>query len=165
MEIELGTASINKNQIQIKLHQKYAELQKIDTEELSNKIKTKDYIEENFSSIDKNDYERVLDKFKSMDSNIRIHEQSHASLNSGSSSIHYSYQMGPDGKMYVNCGYTRLNTTLPTDPKQAALKLDEIKKASTASSNMSAADASIARDANLMKIKLAIQEDNKNNII
>jgi len=159
MKIELGTATISKEQILIKLHNKQSQLTQLDKNEVISSNSPKDYIEKFENNIDKNDYERVLDKFKSMDSNTRIHEQLHASLNSGSSSIHYSYQMGPDGKMYVNGGYTRLDTSIPSDPKQASLKLDQIKKASTASSNMSAADASISRNANIMKARLALMQD------
>jgi hypothetical protein len=163
MEIELGTASISKSQILIKLHDKQSLLSDITKDELSGKnqeINYKDYIEKNGTNLDKNDYERVLDKFKSMDSKVRSHEQLHSSLATTSSSINYTYQIGPDGKAYVNGGYVKLDTSMPSDPKQAMVKLDEIKKASTASPQMSAADASISRDANLMKARLALLDEN-----
>jgi hypothetical protein len=165
MDIELGTASISRDQILVKLHNKQSELAKITQEELNGVKKpqeNKDYIEKNGTTLDKNDYERVLDKFKSMDSNIKSHEQLHASLANTSSSINYTYQEGPDGKMYINGGYVRLDTSMPDDPKQAMLKLDQIKKASTAPSEMSAADASISRSANIMKARFALLDENSN---
>jgi len=161
MKIELGTATISKDQILVKLHDKQSELLKVTKEELTPNKYPKDYIEELNNNIDKNDYERVLDKFKSMDSNIRSHEQLHASLAQTNGGINYTYQVGPDGKMYVNGGHVRLDTSMPSDPKEAAFKLGQIQKAATAPDGLSAADASIARDANLMKIKLALQEDNQ----
>ena len=164
MKIMLGTANISKEQIQIKLNNNYAKLEKIDQEELTkNTIEHKDFIEKSTIQVDKNDYERVLEKFKSMDSNIRTHEQLHASLAQTSGAITYTYQIGPDGKMYVNGGHVRLDTSMPSDPKEASFKLDKIKSAALAPDGLSGADASIARDANLMKMKLAILEENQDN--
>lgn len=159
MEIELGTASISKSLIQIQLHDKYAKLSNLDKQENINSfIEHKDFIEKSTNLVDKNDYERVLEKFKSMDSNIRAHEQLHSSLASTKGGITYSYQMGPDGKMYVNGGHVRLETSIPNDQKAASFKLDKIKSAALAPNGLSAADTSIARDANLMKAKLSLQE-------
>jgi hypothetical protein len=69
--------------------------------------------------------------------------------------------MGPDGKMYATGGSVRLDTSMPDDPKAAAAKLDELKKSATSSGNdMSSADSNIAIQANLMKMKLQLQEEN-----
>jgi hypothetical protein len=100
---------------------------------------------------DENDYQRVLDKFKSSDADVKAHEQLHASLAGTKSPISYKYQAGPDGKLYAVGGEVRFDTSMPKDPKEAALKLDKIQKAASAPEGLSAADASIATSANLMK--------------
>lgn len=149
--------------IKVELSQKYAQLNKIDQENINNPSKEKyqDYFEESVvnGNLDKNDYERVLDKFRNMDAKVRMHEQTHASLSNTTSPIQYNYQMGPDGKMYAVGGSVRLDTSMPSDPKAAMNKLDSIINSSTSSgSSMSGADSSIAISANLMKMKLQIQE-------
>jgi hypothetical protein len=94
-----------------------------------------------------------------MDSQVRAHEQLHASLSETTAPIQYNYQMGPDGKMYATGGSVRLDTSLPDDPEAASAKLDEIKKsASSSGSDMSLADGTIAIQANLMKARLANNE-------
>lgn len=159
--------SVSETQIRVKLYQKYAELAQVDNKELQKnqeQSRYQDYIETSTidGKYDKNDYERVLEKFKSMDSNIRMHEQQHAALSGTSSPIEYSYQLGPDGKMYANGGSVRLDTSLPNNPDAASVKLDSIKKSATSSgSDMSGADATIAISANLMKAKLQLQDNNQ----
>ncbi len=157
----IGTANITESAIYVKLSQKYAELAKIDDKvEKENLLKQKqDYIDIGGTNYEKNDYERVLEKFKNVDANIRSHEQAHASLTTTTSPIQYNYQQGPDGKMYAVGGHVRLDTSMPDDPKAAAIKLDQIKKSATANSDMSGADANIAIGANLMKMRLHIEAD------
>ena len=156
----IGKATISKSSILVKLDQKYAQLNAIDQKEIKNNFLSKaDYIEVSGNNYDKNDYERVLEKFKNIDSNIKSHEQSHASSIGTTTPISYNYQMGPDGKMYATGGHVRLDTSIPNDPKAAMAKLDKIQHASNGV-DMSGADSSIARQANLMKMKLQIENTN-----
>ena len=154
----IGTAQITQSAIHVKLSEKYAQLAKIDDETESEsflKIK-QDYIDIGGNNYEKNDYERVLEKFKSSDANIRGHEQLHSSLTATTSPIQYNYQQGPDGKMYAVGGHVRLDTSIPDDPKAAMAKLDKIAKSATANNDMSGADASIAIGAKLMKMRLSL---------
>ena len=149
--------------IKAELSAKYAQLNKIDQESITNpkNEKYQDYFENSVvnGNLDKNDYERVLDKFRNMDAKVRMHEQTHASLTNTTTPIQYNYQMGPDGKMYATGGSVRLDTSIPNDPKAAISKLDSLINSSTSSSSdMSSADSSIAISANLMKMKLQMQE-------
>lgn len=161
----LNTQSyLSESILRTELNNKYAQLNKIDKDNaLNNDFKTyNDYFEESIidGKYDKNDYERVLDKFRNKDSEIRLHEQTHTSLTGTISSIQYSYQMGPDGKMYAVGGSVRLDTSIPSDTNAAINKLDSIISSATSSgANMSAADSSIATSANLMKMRLNFQVD------
>lgn len=162
----IGTGKIvqdgSETQLRVKLYQKYAQLNKIDQESVSKtqeQNQYKDYIESSTidGKYDKNDYERVLEKFKSMDTQVKAHEQAHASLTNTTTPIQYNYQMGPDGKMYATGGSVRLDTSIPDDPKAASLKMDELKKsASSVGAQMSSADSNIAISANLMKARLEL---------
>ncbi|MEA3498125.1 MAG: putative metalloprotease CJM1_0395 family protein [Campylobacterota bacterium] len=155
--------NISITQLEHKLSQKFAELRKIEQKESIEGIKQKDYFEEPNSigkNYDEQDFQRVLNKFKQSDINIRSHEQIHASIGHTTAPISYTYQEGPDGKMYAIGGHVRLDTSIPNDPKAAEFKLDQLKRASTAPSDVSGADMNIATQANLNKILLNIQGGN-----
>ena len=151
--------NISLNQLNSKLSQKYAELQKIDDAQKIESVKHNDYIEQSTTSnnYDEKDFARVLEKFKKSDSEVRSHEQVHASIGQTTAPISYNYQQGPDGKMYVVGGHVRLDTSIPDDPKAAAFKLDQIKRASSGPSDSSPADIGISTQANLNKMLLNMQ--------
>ncbi|AXX92472.1 hypothetical protein CPU12_09465 [Malaciobacter molluscorum LMG 25693] len=133
--------------------QKKAQLANIDKEELlKSSFEKEDSVNLTNTKYDENDYKRVLSKFQNLDAQTRAHEQTHASLSTTRGAINYTYQMGPDGKLYATGGHVRLDTSIPKDPVAALAKLDELKKASSGPSELSSADASIARAANLNKM-------------
>jgi hypothetical protein len=153
------------SQLYSKLSEKLAQLDKIDkTEAISNSLK-KDYIE--VSDVPKNydekDFERILNKFKKMDLEVRSHEQAHATIGATTTPISYNYQEGPDGKMYAVGGSVRLDTSMPSDPKAAQFKLDKIKDAVTSVDIPSSADIAISSQVNLNKLLLQIKGDQNAN--
>lgn len=157
--------NISLNQLYAQLSAKYAQLNKAEEEEKVENISKKDYIEQSSqaTNYDERDFQRVLEKFKKTDANIRTHEQIHASIGHTTSPISYNYQQGPDGKMYAVGGHVRLDTSIPDDPKAAAFKLDQINRAVTAVSDSSGADNAIASQSNLNKILLQLKgEENAN---
>jgi len=93
--------------------------------------------------------------------NIRSHERAHASLATTIAPISYNYQQGPDGKMYAVGGHVKLDTSIPNDPKDAAAKMDKISKSASVNHDMSGADANIAMSANLMKMRLKLENPEK----
>ncbi len=103
---------------------------------------------------DENDYQRVLNKFKNKDNEIRTHEQTHASLGTTTAPINYNFQVGPDGKLYAMGGSVRFDTSIPSNPENAKVKLEELRDASSSVSPLSGADASIAQTTNLNKMLL-----------
>ncbi len=153
------------SELYAKLATKYAELEAIDRKDTINNVQKMDHFDvSNTQNLDENDYQRVLQKFKSRDSEVKSHEQAHAASGITKGAIQYNYQMGPDGKMYAVGGSVRLDTSIPDDPKAAQVKLDKIKDAASASSDMSGADSQITISANLMKMKLAMQGEENANI-
>jgi len=142
-------------QLQFKLTQKLGELDSVGKKEIQSNFQKNDFIDiSNESKYDKNDYQRVLEKFKSSDSEIRTHEQAHAASGHTTTPISYKYQTGPDGNLYAVGGEVRLDTSLPSDPKAAAFKLSQIQESATAPSGLSSADVQISIQANLNKMLL-----------
>jgi len=151
----------NRSILYSKLTQKLGELDSVDKKEAISRFNKEDIVDiSNEGKFDKNDYQRVLEKFKSSDSRVRTHEQAHASSGVTTAPISYKYQIGPDGKAYATGGEVRLDTSIPNDPKEASFKLSQIQRASNAPSDISGADAQIAIQANLNKLLLQSQGDN-----
>ena len=148
-------------QLQNKLSQKYAQLQKIEAKEQVENTSRKDFIEQSAAgkNYDEQDFARVLEKFKRKDAEVRSHEQIHASIGHTTTPISYTYQQGPDGKMYAVGGSVRLDTSIPEDPKAAAFKLDQIQRAASAPTDTSGADNKIANQSNLNKILMQLKEE------
>ncbi len=112
---------------------------------------------------DEQDYQRVLDKFKNLDAQTKAHEQLHASLSDTRGAISYTYQTGPDGKLYATGGHVRMDTSIPQDEEAALAKLEKLSNAASAPSGLSSADAAISRTANLNKmLLLSTQEGDLN---
>ena len=137
------------------LSQKKGELANLDKKELEKSTFEKtDTVVLGEKNYDENDYQRVLDKFKNRDSEVRTHEQAHASETTTTSPINYNYQTGPDGKLYAMGGSVRFDTSIPSDPQSAQVKLEELKNAANSTGTLSGADTSIAQAANLNKMLL-----------
>lgn len=160
--MEINSFSQSSSLIYQELAQKRAELSNIDKKELE-KSTQESYDKVNISDnkYDEKDYERVLSKFKELDSQTKIHEQTHAAGAATTAPINYNYQVGPDGKLYATGGSVRFDTSIPKDEGSANVKLEQLKDASSSVDNLSSADAQIARTANLNKLLLQSQELNQ----
>jgi len=157
--------NLSVNQLYSKLSAKYGQLEKLEQKESVESTSKKDYIEQSqqVKNYDEKDFARVLEKFKKTDAQVRTHEQIHASIGHTTTPIAYNYQKGPDGQMYAVGGNVRLDTSIPTEPKAAAFKLDQILKAASGVPDSSGADNTIASQSNLNKILLQLKgEENAN---
>ncbi|MCG3652149.1 hypothetical protein L5F32_07680 [Aliarcobacter butzleri] len=152
MEISDNASSLSS--IYQELALKKSELSNLDKKELQKSSFEKNdevVLGENY---DENDYQRVLNKFKNKDNEVKTHEQTHASGAATTSAINYNYQVGPDGKLYAIGGSVRFDTSIPKDPQSAKVKMDQLQSASSSVSSLSGADASIAQTASLNKMLL-----------
>jgi len=162
--MELSSYSQSASSIYQELAQKRNELANIEKRDIE-KAPADNYDKTNATNekYDEQDYQRVLDKFKNLDSEIKTHEQSHAASATTTAPIQYNYQVGPDGKLYANGGSVRFDTSIPKDEGSANAKLEELKDASTTVDALSSADAQIARTANLNKMLLQSQGESYEN--
>ncbi|RXK07809.1 putative metalloprotease CJM1_0395 family protein [Halarcobacter bivalviorum] len=158
--MEINSYSQSSSSIYQQLAQKRAELSNIDKKELE-KTASDNYDKTNASNekFEQKDYQRVLEKYKNLDADVKSHEQTHASRGTTTAPIQYNYHLGPDGRLYANGGSVRLDTSIPEEEGSANAKLEELKSASTAVDALSSADAQIARTANLNKMLLQAQGD------
>lgn len=162
--MELNNSFLSSSTIYQQLALKRSELANIDKKEIEKSAESSyDEIQDSNTKYDEKDYQRVIDKFEDLDNKTKVHEQAHAANATTTAPIQYNYQVGPDGKLYASGGSVRFDTNIPKDEGAANAKLEELKDASSAPSQLSAADAQIARTANLNKMLLQAQgEVNEN---
>lgn len=159
--MEINNFSLSASSIYQELAQKRVELANVDKKDLE-KSTQESYDKVNISDnkYNEKDYERVLDKFKDLDAQTKVHEQTHAAGAPTTAPISYNYQVGPDGKLYASGGSVRFETSIPEDKASANVKLEKLKDASSSVDELSSADAQIARTANLNKLLIQSKEEN-----
>ncbi|QDF29078.1 putative metalloprotease CJM1_0395 family protein [Halarcobacter anaerophilus] len=144
--------------IYMQLAQKRAELNSVDKKELEKSTQDSyDKLNESNSKYDEKDYNRVISKFEKLDEQTKAHEQLHASKAATTTPINYTYQLGPDGKLYATGGFVRMDTSIPEDEASANVKLQQLQDAASAPSELSGADMQIARTANLNRLLIQSQ--------
>jgi len=102
--------------------------------------------------------EQVI-KLQQRDTHVRAHEAAHlaagGSVVSGGAS--YTYQKGPDGKMYAVGGEVPIHVTKGSTPKETLAIARQLRAAALAPSDPSPQDLKVAASASMMEAK-ALQE-------
>ncbi|WP_415890344.1 putative metalloprotease CJM1_0395 family protein [Neptuniibacter sp. SY11_33] len=86
------------------------------------------------------------------DREVRAHEQAHASIGGQyTSAPSYTYERGPDGRLYAVAGEVKIDTSpVPNDPQATLEKAEIIQRAALGVAEPSAADRAAAADARAM---------------
>lgn len=96
------------------------------------------------------------------DLEVRTHEAAHMSAGAGlTTGASYSYQRGPDNKMYAIGGEVGIDTSPGKTPEETLKKAAQIKRAALAPAQPSSADLQVAATATNMEIeaKMEIQKN------
>ncbi|WP_096016402.1 putative metalloprotease CJM1_0395 family protein [Campylobacter lanienae] len=96
------------------------------------------------------------------DLEVRTHEAAHMSAGAGlTTGASYSYQRGPDDKMYAIGGEVGIDTSSGKTPEETLKKAAQIKRAALAPAQPSSADLQVAATATNMEIdaKMEIQKN------
>lgn len=100
------------------------------------------------------------------DREVRAHEQAHASIGGQyTSAPSYTYERGPDGRLYAVAGEVKIDTSpVPNDPQATLEKAEIIQRAALGVAEPSAADRAAAADARAMaaeaRAEILQQEEN-----
>ncbi len=89
------------------------------------------------------------------DREVRAHEQTHASIGGQyASAPSYTYERGPDGRMYAVSGEVKIDTSpIPNDPQATLEKAEIIQRAALSVAEPSSADRAAAADARAMAVE------------
>lgn len=97
------------------------------------------------------------------DREVRTHEQTHASIGGQyASSPSYTYERGPDGRLYAVAGEVKIDTSpVPNDPEATIEKAEIIQRAALSVAEPSGADRAVAAEARVMAVEARAELTNQ----
>lgn len=108
------------------------------------------------SSTDKlsDDEKRLVYELSSRDTEVRAHEAAHQAAGGGmTGAASYSYQQGPDGRMYVIGGEVSISIPSGSSPQESMRNAQQAIAAAMAPADPSGQDFAVASSAMVMLIK------------
>ena len=100
------------------------------------------------------DEERLVNELQARDSEVKAHEAAHQAAGGGmTGAATYTYQQGPDGKMYAIGGEVSISMRSGSTPQETIANARQIAAAAMAAGNPSPQDYSVAASARVMEMK------------
>jgi len=100
------------------------------------------------------DEERLVRDLASRDSEVRAHEAAHQAAGGGmTGAASYTYQQGPDGKMYAIGGEVSISMKAGSTPQETIANARQIATSAMAAGNPSPQDFAVASSARIMEMK------------
>ena len=117
--------------------------------------------------------QRMVAELQAADTNVRAHEAAHMAAGGGlTSPASYTYERGPDNKMYAVAGEVGISTGEGNTPQESLNKAQTIRRAALAPADPSPQDLKVAAQAasmemsaraEIMQEKMAQNSQNSNN--
>ncbi|MDY3663796.1 MAG: putative metalloprotease CJM1_0395 family protein [Campylobacter sp.] len=117
--------------------------------------------------------QRIVSELQAADTNVRAHEAAHMAAGGGlTSPASYTYERGPDNKMYAVAGEVGISTSEGNTPQESLNKAQTIRRAALAPADPSPQDLKVAAQAASMEMsaraeilqeKMAQNSQNPNN--
>ena len=100
------------------------------------------------------DEERLVRDLQARDSEVKAHEAAHQAAGGGmTGAASYTYQQGPDGKMYAIGGEVSITMKTGSTPEETIANARQIAAAAMAAGNPSPQDYAVASSARVMEMK------------
>ncbi|MFA6197213.1 MAG: putative metalloprotease CJM1_0395 family protein [Sulfurimonas sp.] len=100
------------------------------------------------------DEERLTKELQSRDTEVKAHEAAHQAAGGGmTGAASYSYQQGPDGKMYAIGGEVSISMKSGSSPEETARNARQIMASAMAAGSPSPQDYAVASSARIMEMK------------
>ena len=100
------------------------------------------------------DEERLLKDLQARDSEVKAHEAAHQAVGGGmTGAASYTYQQGPDGKMYAIGGEVSISMKAGSSPEETIANARQLAAAAMATGNPSPQDHAVASSARVMEMK------------
>ena len=100
------------------------------------------------------DQKRAISQLQARDSEVRAHEAAHQAAGGGmTGGASYTYQKGPDGRMYAIGGEVSISTKGGSTPQEEMANARQVQAAAMAPANPSGQDYAVATSAKVMEMK------------
>ena len=130
---------------------KLSESEKLD-KELKEKQDTKEASKASSPNELSEDEERLVRDLASRDSEVKAHEAAHQAAGGGmTGAASYTYQQGPDGKMYAIGGEVSISMKSGSTPEETIANARQVAAAAMAAGNPSPQDHAVASSARIME--------------
>jgi hypothetical protein len=152
------TIKINEKEMLIIEEDKLRSVKKSDSEKIASEVKTgqekKDILKANGPEKLSEDEQRMVNNLASRDSEVRAHEAAHQAAGGGmTGAASFTYQQGPDGKMYAIGGEVSISMKSGSTPEETIANARQIAAAAMAAGNPSPQDFAVASSARVMEMK------------
>lgn len=105
------------------------------------------------------DEKRVIKDLSSRDAEVKAHEAAHQSAGGGmTGAVSYTYQQGPDGKMYAIGGEVSISMPTGSTPEETISNARQVAASAMAAGNPSPQDFAVASSARVMEMKAQQQK-------
>lgn len=106
---------------------------------------------------------RLVQDLQSRDSEVKAHEAAHQAAGGGmTGAASYTYQQGPDGKMYAIGGEVSITMKSGSTPEETIRNARQIAASAMAAGNPSPQDHAVASSARIMEMKAQQQLTKEN---
>jgi len=97
---------------------------------------------------------QVVSELQARDTEVKAHEAAHQAAGAGlAGGASFSYEKGPDGKMYAIGGEVPISFKEGKNPKETIANARQVKAAALAPANPSPQDYAVANTATMMELK------------
>lgn len=145
------TIKINEKEMLVVEDDKLRKVEKSDDNPLEEK---KDILKSNSSDKLSQDEQRLVKDLASRDSEVRAHEAAHQASGGGmTGAATFTYQQGPDGKMYAIGGEVSISMKSGSSPQETIANARQIATAAMAAGDPSPQDFAVASSARVMEMK------------
>lgn len=130
------------------------ELRKVDKSDDKTLKEKKDILKSNSPDKLSEDEQTLVKNLASRDSEVRAHEAAHQVSGGGmTGAATFTYQQGPDGKMYAIGGEVSISMKAGSSPQETIANARQIATAAMAAGNPSPQDFAVASSARVMEMK------------
>lgn len=105
------------------------------------------------------DAQRLIAKLAETDRKVRAHEATHLAAAGGlaQGGAHFTYQRGPDGKLYATGGDVSIDASSGRTPQDTIARAERIRAAALAPADPSAQDYKVAAEASSMAAEAQLE--------
>jgi len=150
------------------IYQNYTQSVSRDDTSSSNKKDTKKSSEKSKSTTQLTTEQKLLvGKLESRDAHVRAHEAAHQSAGAATGAVNFTYEKGPNGKMYAIGGDVSISYQTGSTPQETIKNAQTVINAALAPSDPSPQDFAVASSAKVMMMKAEreLAKDNMKKII